>query len=507
MKNFLWVLFFALFLVACDSVANDRQEIRNLIETRQTLYEEREAMLLSQQIIMPIYNEYTVSLDINPETGIVTGVLRVNYTNKTGMPLNYIILNVPYNAFSLGSGVAPYFSEFRERIYANTREHGYFNIASLMVNGAPTRFLYQETFLLITLLEGLAEDEAVEITLQFEAYIPHINHRTGASQNAIWLGNFLPTVAVFENGTFRQDSYHPAGEPFYSEIANYSVTITTPSEYHVVSTGNQVVQEQSGIKTTIVDARMVRDFAIVIVDATYRSAFMISENNTDIIFYYHSDIENIDTYLSRVKLALDFFSELIGSYPYEDLTVIETGLFHRGAASYSQIIFIDSELLNSGQNVSTALVQAVSEQWFGSVVGSDNIFASWLSKGLSAFMTEFFFTHNTEVFYRNFVRDHTNFERSMNSSNSYRLVDDLSVYPTWADYQRTQHTKGKLMIFSLYNQMGQDVFIEFLRQYYLEFGFRNATVDDFRELAERVSMQDLSDFFELWLNDVGIPEV
>ena len=502
--KFLIIVFFTFFLASCDNNIPDKEEIVNLIEIQKTLYEEHENNLINNyQANMPTHNEYTISLDINPETNIVTGVQKLNYTNKTDETLSHIVFNVHYNAFSSDSEVTPYFSEFRDKIYANGRENGYFNITSVIVNGEEAEFLYKETFLFITLLEELRENELIEITLQYEAYIPRINHRTGANDNSIWLGNFIPKVAIFEDGAFRLDNYYAAGEPFYSDISNYNLTVTTPLGYSIISTGNSSENEQNGIKTTFIDAKMVRDVTLF-VSNSHNRAFITTKNNIDVVFYYHSDIENIESYLKTIKNSLDFFSELVGPYPYEHLTIVETGLFMKGATSYPQIVFIDSEFLQLQKNIETELVQKVLKQWFYNVIGNDPINAAWLSNGLSMMVKEFFFMDD-EVFDIYFEREYSDFKRSLNSSNAYRLLDDLSLYQTWDDYYRTQHTKGKLMIYSIYRKVGHDAFIEFLRQYYQEFSFKNVLIEDFINLAETVSAEDFTAFFEMWLNDVGLP--
>ena len=54
----------------------------------------------------------------------------------------------------------------------------------------------------------------------------------------------------------------PVGDPFYSDISNYSVTIKAPKEYIIACSGKIISEEVVGEnKVWNVEAKLMRDFA------------------------------------------------------------------------------------------------------------------------------------------------------------------------------------------------------------------------------------------------------
>ena len=59
---------------------------------------------------------------------------------------------------------------------------------------------------------------------------------------------------------------------------------------------------------------------------------------------------------------------------------------------------------------------------------------------------------------------------------------------------------------ALREKVGNETFFQIVRAWYAEKKFSNVTTQDFIEVSERVSGQQLDRFFDVWLFEEGRPE-
>ncbi|MCL2415217.1 MAG: M1 family metallopeptidase [Defluviitaleaceae bacterium] len=467
---------------------------------------------------------YFITLDINPTDRLVVGVERVDFTNNTDSPLNEIFFNVPFAAFSQGfadseNGEAPpYFARFANRIFRNVQSdqddqnteysvnsHGWINITSATVNMNPVEFSQDGIWLAIHLNEELNPGMGIEIGLGFEAFVPKLNHRTGGNENAMWFGNFLPTLAVYDNIGAILYPYYPAGFPFFTAIANYTVEITTPPGTFIATTGISTVNETDNRQTTRIDARMVRDFAFVVMDSQYSIRTATSPSGVIVNFYYLPDCsqedynsEIIDNVLYSAIEALEYFINHIGSYPYQTLDLVEMNSFVVDSHRYPGLIMVDSRHLRNNPWVINSIARDIAHQWFYNVVGSDPVRETWLNAGLATFL-QLGIWMNEEETAEYIEKAHENLAARIQNIMHPELFRNLGYYENWMDYYNVQHLRGMIMFYELQQRMGKELFDVFLRNYYNYFAFGIATSEQMIEMAENIYGESLQQFFNSWI--------
>jgi aminopeptidase N len=72
-------------------------------------------------------------------------------------------------------------------------------------------------------------------------------------------------------------------------------------------------------------------------------------------------------------------------------------------------------------------------------------------------------------------------------------------------FSGTVYDRGAMTLQALREKVGDETFFRILRTWYGEYRYGNASTDDFIEVAERVSGQDLGQFFQVWLYEPGKP--
>ena len=84
----------------------------------------------------------------------------------------------------------------------------------------------------------------------------------------------------------------------------------------------------------------------------------------------------------------------------------------------------------------------------------------------------------------------------------HHTLSDMSKVTSRLTYQ-----KGGWTLHMLRGIIGTEAFWTGIRDYYRRYRDRNASTADFRQVMEQASGQQLSWFFDQWLNRAGIPAV
>ena len=449
------------------------------------------------------YNNYNIVADVNPETRTVTGIEKVSYKNRTGMELSQIYFNLHLNAFKRTAATKPYTDSTESGIFPFGKDYGYINITDTMINNAGAVFNVKDTVLTITFPEPLPPDAETEITIVFEAYIPAINHRTGSNESAMWMGNFFPILALYDENGWHKGPYYPVGDPFYANIANYAVKITTPAAYTVVGTGEEVSSVLGGVRTTDISAMLVRDFAFA-VSQLYQVDTMKTNSGVYVNLYHYSETSDGDAILNLAVKALEAYSAHVGSYPYASLDLIEVGIIPViSGMEYPGVAFIDASYFASEAKLQSIPLK-LGHQWFYNIIGNNQIKEAWLDEGLTEYVCDrLFLTAEESALHMSAAYD--SLQAALPTIENKTLLQDLSVYKTWSEYLNIQRTRAKLMMYALEQEIGTESMEAFLKLYYSKYAFRLVNKNEFIATAEEASQMELDDFFRGWMEDFALP--
>jgi aminopeptidase N len=196
-----------------------------------------------------------------------------------------------------------------------------------------------------------------------------------------------------------------------------------------------------------------------------------------------------------------FFSDLYGEYPFTSgggiidwAPDVGYALESQTRANYHRI---------PGEST---VVHEIAHQWFGNAVTLSKWPDIWLNEGFATF---------SEWIY----------DEGHGGDSAQAVFDDLYATPEdspagqdlWfpapaalEDPSQLFHTpvydRGAMTLQALRQKVGDSVFFEILRDWYMENRYSNASTVDFIALAERDSGQQLDQFFQVWLYDEGRPE-
>ncbi|NLK20863.1 MAG: M1 family metallopeptidase [Epulopiscium sp.] len=504
MKAFIMIICIALVQIGCyKEIDKDKEPVVVILNEELPNSNEKALKVENKGRDLAVYNKYIVDLKINPKERTFEGIQKIQYTNQTEKPLGILYFNLYLNAFKKNSKIKPYLLEYEDEIHKRGFDEGFIKIESVLINNEEVIFNESETLLEITPREPVEVKEATEIIIQFKGKIPQIAYRIGANDKTLWMGNFLPTIAVYDENGWNKGVYYPVGDSFYTDIANYKVTITTPKDYLVVATGEEEEIIMENDKKTTVEAKMVRDFALGISEE-FNKASIETEEGININLYHTS--KNIDTkrILKTAEMSLGYFSKTIGSYPYSELDIVEGELFSPTSIEYPTFILIDSRIIRGIENP-TSITHAIGHQWFYNIIGNNQAKEPWLDEALVTYLEQYIYLSEKDID-KTMDKKRQELTILMEPMRETSLYSNLSAFSNWESYYNIHYTRGKLMIHALKKKMGDKKFNEFLKTYYEKYAFRNVDIGGFCDTAEEVHGTSLKIFFYKWMRSEELPE-
>jgi hypothetical protein len=452
-------------------------------------------------------NFYNINAELNATDKTLTAKEDLRYTNTENIELREIYFHVYTNAFKQKE-TAPFLFDDFDRAYSRGFESGFTEVTSVKVkDGEDLKYSFQgegNTILKVELKEPLKQGTSVELTMDFKVTIPPANERFGYGENHFNLGNWYPIAAVYDETGWNLDKYYPIGDPFYSDSSNYEVTIKAPEEYMIASSGALVNEKDEGNnKIWRFQSSNMRDFAFIA-----NKDFKVAEKKVDgtIVksYYYKNDEKRGKEALNSGVNSIKVFNEKFGKYPYPVYSVVET-VFPSGM-EYPGLVYISDnyyKTLSNRDSLTIVVVHETAHQWWYSLVGNDQIDEAWLDEGFATY-SESIYVENVLSKERGKNYFNSSVEERHNEVIADKIIDGVVVkgledFRNWEDYGPTVYTRGAVVLNELRNKFGDEKFFQIMQEYFKEYEFKIAKTEDFMNVSERVTGQQLDEFFNTWL--------
>lgn len=448
---------------------------------------------------------YTADMQIDPKAHRVTGTLTVRFVPKD----DHVYFHLYPNTFQKAADLS---TDSWERVLGKQREPGGIQITSVRVNGEDVPVRYQgptQTLLHVPIASsGMGTAAHSEIEMRFQLQVPYNKGRLSYNDNAMWLGNWLPILAVKESGGWRLDPYSAIGDPFYSETANYHLRVQLADEYQLATSGVEsvaVVTQTRPQRQTLyeIDALNVRDLAMVVMDDTYHKVTATVEDTVVHIWSQEGDDPRIVSRLHEAaEGALRYFSEQFGPYPYKEYDVVKTGGFF-GGMEYPGIVFIQEEFFERADPIGDAVIaHETAHQWFYGLVGNDEVREAWLDESLSDYATLAYLTdvsRNSANLYIKMRRAQSR-EAEAYAAKGLAVWQSVEQFPDWDSYVRLVYARGGAMLWHLSQEWGQERVHRILRQFVSQHQYGQAKGQQLVELLSKEAGADATPFIDYWLH-------
>lgn len=452
-----------------------------------------------ENIVHKVYQQYSGRLNVDVDQKKLMGNIEIHAVNKSQRVQDSIYFHLYPNAFKNSDQLR---DENWEYVLGKERTSGWITIEQVWVNGQENSFEVNDTILQVP-LSSWSPGEEVNLEIQFQLQVPKNNGRLSYDEHGIWLGNWLPIVAEYDDRDWYLDPYYPIGDPFYSDVANYTIEIELPRNYQLASTGIEQIVEDGDRRVYHVNAEQVRDFAIVIMDDTYQK---ISEKVDDVTintWYRITAKHDVVKRLHQVGIdSIEYFSKAYGKYPYPEYDIVQTGGFF-GGMEYPGIVFIQGIYFERNDDYGVVVVaHETGHQWWYGLVGNNEVAAPWMDEALTEYSTLRFLTDRYPSIGNAIVKSK---EQSLTYASRYEKSSEyvgssVDAFSNWDSYGLLVYNKGAIMFYRLEQAIGVEKMNAILHDYFTQYQYKNADVADMIKVFEKHLGESVRHYFETWLN-------
>ncbi len=350
------------------------------------------------------------------------------------------------------------------------------------------------TVIWINLEEPLAPLERMTLEYDFVATIPTVADRDGVNNGIYNVTYYYPILAEYTDDGWSHESYFNSGDCNFSEVSDYDVRITAPSDYVLVTTGVLTDEEAEGDMVTYTyEAGFVRDFVF-----SASKDFVIKEGyfediHINIVYSESDDRMNedmADLALEATQDSLNCFCDILGRYPYAELDLVFAPIW-AGGMEYPSLVIIDDSNYQYPEDAAdasrylelmqTTVAHEIGHQWFFAIVGNNNYLEPWLDESLASY---------SEVLYAQSYRD-TESDNAIDILTERRWGEDLDIFPINRSYYDFQDDNsyviavyfvGNYALEAIEDVIGRDQMRAVLREYVRRNAFTIADTQSFLDV-------------------------
>ena len=456
---------------------------------------------------------YEINAEYREDACAVSGTAKVTFSNGYEKELEEIKFNLYPNAYRKNALYPAVGEGERGSAYYSGESYGEITITSVnggkgwVVEGA------DENILSVALIRPLSKGEEITLDISFVTELANVEHRLGVGRDAVHLAYFYPRLCAYQDGVFLEDESSAFGSPFRSDVSNYTISLTLPSEYVVLGGGRYEMTKVLESKTKyLFELENARDFACVFSKKLKINNFPLRLASGKMIELSYASIdEKMDEtkIIELLQNAIKYYSQTFGEYPYSTLSVISTNL-SLPSSTHTAMVILSSSL--SEKDAVGALSREIAKQWWGKCVGSDDVSEAWQSEALCEYSAITFF-ENYEGYgmCRNELvkkcleeyRSYFSVYGSVFGGVDTRMSRGLKEYSCAHEYKCLARDKGVVMFDTLRKSVGDKNFFKALSYYYQKNRHVNTKPLAMYEAFEKNGM-DVDGFFNSFLTGKAV---
>jgi aminopeptidase N len=370
-------------------------------------------------------------------------------------------------------------------------------IDQIRVDGRKARYQHNERELMVNLPQDLQPGEIFTVTIAYHGS-PQPVISAGMLAKKGWIHTEDSHVYVSSEVSGASTWYPVNDHP--RDKASYSIRITVPRPYVVAANGLLKEEIDHGDTLTYV-WESVDPMASYLVGLSIAEYVVESEKGPDGILirnYLPPDLpDELRVGIDQTSTMIAFFDDRFGPYPFAAYGTVVVDLPDFGAMETQTL---SQHARHPDLLSESTIAHELAHQWFGNSVSLVNWQDLWLKEGMGVYASVMW-------------------EEQKNGSEALvEWVKSAYVYENWSSYPPgdplhsnlftgTIYNRGALIFHALRLRVGDDIFFQILRAYTERFRYGNASASDFISIADEISGQDLTEFFNSWLHDKKIPPI
>ncbi|HVL67723.1 MAG TPA: M1 family metallopeptidase [Vicinamibacterales bacterium] len=488
--------------------------------------------------LSPRNANYRIRARLDPEARTITGEEVITWRNVAAVPAATLQFHLYYNAWRNTRS-----TWMRERMLAGhtalahrpAADWGWIDVTKMQLAGeegaddllSRARFIAPDdgnredrTVLEVPLERPVQPGDTIEIAIGWTSRVPRTFARTGAIGHFFFIAQWFPKIGVLEDTGWNTHQFHAATE-FFADFGVYDVQLDVPRGWVVGATGRELSRTDEGDRSVHRYYQAdVHDFAwttspdYVERRARFEHPTLPAVDMRLLLQPEHA--AQADRHFAATRAALRSYGEWFGAYPYGHVTIVDPAWQSgAGGMEYPTLFTAGTRWLaprHATQPESVTIHEAGHQFWYG-IVATNEVEHAWLDEGLNTYSTArvmeeaFYPQYYSKRYFGGFIPwVFRGFEQTRevdgNRMTAFRPVakyDDQST-PTWrywpASASAITYNKTALWLHTLERMLGWETLQRILSTYFQRYAFRHPKPEDFFAVANEVSGQDLTWFFD-----------
>lgn len=383
------------------------------------------------------------------------------------------------------------------------------NIDSVAVNGIPVRgYQYNDTLLRIPLQPRLRQGEESRISIAYHG-TPVYSLFGGMmfSDSLEMVHNMGVSIDEVPHSFGR--SWFPAADDFRSR-STFDLYIRAEQGKKAVASGllKDTLPASDGTTTWHwqVD-QPIPDYLVSVAVAPYEQIHWEYRSKERLlpvdVYVLPGEVEVAERTYRIVPEILQLMEKHFGPYAFDRVGYVSVNSPH-GAMEHVANIAMPKDPAATVDYQSTVIHELI-HAWFGNRVTCAAARDMWLNEGITSFITEIVLS---EIFSPEVAAEETRKNHRiavLQAPRQEKVGYALSDVPQDFTYSSTVYCKGAAVTRALCRYVGEDVFFQALKKYLEAYTFQPVTTAEFKTFLSNATGVDLTDFFDLWVDQPGFP--
>jgi hypothetical protein len=485
--------------------------------------------VLFEQPLSPRIANYDINVKLNIENRTLHGKEKLTWHNKTQDRITELQFHLYLNAFRNTKSTFMIESDGSHRGHKIDEEGwGYIEVNKITLPSGQDlttqmEFIHPDnddaddkTVFRLPLSRPILPGGSIVLNIDYTAKLPEPPFaRTGAKEEYFFVGQWFPKIGVYIDGKWNCHQFHRNSE-FFADFGVYNVHITVPKKNIVGATGIEVEVKDNGDGTTthFYHAEDVHDFAW-----TTSPEFIEvkgKSQDVDIRVLMQPDYKGQgQRHLDAAKVAVEYFQNWYGDYPYPNLTVVDPRRGAGGSAGMEYPTLITAGtfygLPKGLRMVEMVIIHEFGHNFWYHLVANNEFEEAWLDEGINSYSESQIFADHygptgdiIDVWGIKINDQQAQRAQYIAFPDLDPIVQNSWNYYSYSSYGINSYQKPALMLTTLQNYLGKETMQNIMRTYFERWKFKHPKTQDFVDVANEVSGQDLNWFFEQALYSTAV---
>jgi hypothetical protein len=364
---------------------------------------------------------YKIHVTLNDKDHELSSFESVEYINNSADTLSFIFFHLWPNAYcENNTALAKQLKSWKgkERLFKDPQLRGYIDSLDFKIGNKRVDWYLlpgQPDICKLSLNATVKPGDTIIITTPFHVKIPKgVTSRLGHIGESYQISQWYPKPAVYDKSGWHQMPYLDQGE-FYSEFGSFDVSITLPVNYTVGASGdlqNEAEEERlvmlagdtswkstagllnddfppssDQVKTLRYTATKVHDFAWF-ADKRFhvlKGSVQLPESGREVttwVMFTNNQANLWKNALGYVNTSIRYFSGMVGDYPYNTFTAVQSALNAGAGMEYPGLTVIG--LADDAYSLDEVIAHEICHSWFYSSLASNERRYPFMDEGITS---------------------------------------------------------------------------------------------------------------------------